>query len=179
MPYYFCFFFILFTSCIDKQPSKQISKPIVIKEDSVLRVNDTICTIMHEKNDYIMGVNFCYIRFGDSLGRSTLNHLYNSGYESKVYNVEPDENKDLVYQNIGDTIEIKIYYSTNDRKYLIEADSIILEKGIVYLKEKYSQQSIAPKTFGITLDEVVYKFLLKKGSQPRFRHLWGLGKVLK
>jgi hypothetical protein len=134
---------------------------------------------MQKKIDYLKGVNFCYIRFGDSIGRSALNRLYNSGFESKLYNVEPDENKDLVYQSKGDTIEIKIYYGTHDRRYLIEPDSIFLENGIVYLKEKYSQQSTAPKTFGITLDEVVYKFVMTKGSQPRFRHLWELGKVLK
>jgi len=149
-----------------------MAKSTVTYQDSILKANDTMCISMSNRISSLMLIDFCYIRFGDSSGRTNLTRLYNSDFQNQLYNVEPEEDKNLVYQSKGDTIIIRIYYGTRDRKYLIMPDSILFRDGIVYLKEKRSQPSNVSKTYGITLDEVVYRFKKMEGDLPKFRHIW-------
>jgi hypothetical protein len=174
MAYYFVLSLFLLSSCVNKRPATVENKVSVNNEDSVLRINDTTLSFLNYQNRSLRLIDFRYVRFGYDSGRSNLARFFHDKFDRNLYNFETDENKNLVYQTNGDTVLIKIYFSTRDRRYLYEPDEITFKNGTIYLKEKYSKLATFQKTYGITLDEVIYKFISLEDSLPRFRHLWKL-----
>jgi hypothetical protein len=156
-------------SSIRNQPSS------VSHQDRVIRNNDTTCYKMEKELNGLELLDVCYVRFGDSLGRVYLRSLNRQESKSKFYNFEPEEHHNLTYQTYEDTLIIRIYYGTYERKNMIEPDSVSYKNGIIILKEKKGKESENPRTYGLALDEMIYVF---KNSNPKlepmFRHSWKL-----
>jgi hypothetical protein len=107
--------------------------------NKVLKETDTICTPLSKWLGNMKLVSFCYVRFGTNDTNNTFEKfLYDCN--PKYYNREPGKDQNLKYIIRGDKLIVRIFYS-GYRKHFLEPDSLIYNKGIVYLKERIGKKA--------------------------------------